>query len=448
MKTYDFVFVYEGKNRELESVCLLACELEKRGYSVKIIETWWSIFHYIRPVNAIVTVGHALYSSATLNYLMSFVNGCQKFVNMQWEQIFTNGDIEYDVVDKNSSVGVSGIACKACHLSWGQINFDRLINKYGVNPSHARIVGNITLDFLRPEFDGFYTKREKLLQRYNISDNAEVFLFISSFAYAGLPDSILNSDLYQNQSMDANEFARISVDSQKIVLDWFERFLRENDTSIIVYRPHPAENDNLRLKEMEKKYHNFYVIGDLSVKQWIAISDKIYTWYSSAITEVYVAKKNCGILRPIEIPYESELEIYNQATFIESYEQFCESISQEKLFPVDVEKLKQFYYIDDNIPAYIKACDYLETIYKGEHFNMNLKYDSSISTLRRIGHSVYMNMLKYKCSRDIILTLFPRRKKRFDMAEFQYNIKMCNANYASNKEIQKIKRNLTKYIEK
>ena len=35
MKKVDFLFIYEVKNRELENICLLAAELEKRGFERK-----------------------------------------------------------------------------------------------------------------------------------------------------------------------------------------------------------------------------------------------------------------------------------------------------------------------------------------------------------------------------------------------------------------------------
>ena len=39
-KHVDFLFVYEVKARELENICLLACELERRGYTTAIVNSW------------------------------------------------------------------------------------------------------------------------------------------------------------------------------------------------------------------------------------------------------------------------------------------------------------------------------------------------------------------------------------------------------------------------
>ena len=439
MKEYDFVFVYEGKNRELESVCLMACELEQRGYSVKILQTWKSMFWKNRAVVARVTIGHALYSTKTLHYIMSFVRECQKFVNMQWEQVFTNGDKEYDVTAQSSSVGVSGSACEACHFSWGSETNKRLTSLYNVSEKKTRVIGNVSLDFLLPQFDEFYMKREELCKRYDFPRNKKICLFISSFSYSGLPNSILNSDLYQNQSMDVDEFVTISVNSQKYVLNWFERFLEQNDEYIVVYRPHPAENDNIRLKQMERKYTNFYVISELSIKQWIKCTEKIFTWYSTAALEVYAAGKKCSILRPVDIPYKMDIELYNNGNYLKTYEQFEAVLLGEKECSIPIENIKRLCYINTSEPAYIRACNYLEEIYHNEIYNMNLVYEEDWSLVHRIKYNICGLVKKRKIILKILRKLFP---KKFSDSRFNgclYNLKMYKNNYATRGEIKRLK---------
>ena len=66
MRRYDFVFLYEIKNRELESIMLLKYELIKRGYSVLIIETWNALFEKQDKIHAkAVEGGFALKTSGS-----------------------------------------------------------------------------------------------------------------------------------------------------------------------------------------------------------------------------------------------------------------------------------------------------------------------------------------------------------------------------------------------
>ena len=124
-KLYDYLFVYEVKNRELENVLLLKAELEYRGYSVAIVESWSQRFHLTPPINARVIVSFALYSTYTVEYMASFAKKCDKIVNLQWEQVLTNGDANKHHICDNNSVGVTGLARNGCHISWGENNYNR-----------------------------------------------------------------------------------------------------------------------------------------------------------------------------------------------------------------------------------------------------------------------------------------------------------------------------------
>lgn len=448
MKKYDFVFVYEVKNRELENICLIAQELEKRGYSVEFVETWHAKFWQKRTINAKVTIGHAMYDTNVFNYIKSFVKNCQKFVNMQWEQIFRNVDIDYVANEKETSIGIYDKALDACHISWGKINYNRLRYKYGVPEKNVRITGHTTLDFLRPEFDSYYKTREELYRCFNIPADKKTLLFISSFAYSGLPNKLVQSDLYQNQGCNVNEFIDLSVKSQQKVLDWFEKILLERKDLVIIYRPHPAENDNRRLKEMIKNYNNFLVIGELSVKQWIKCVDKVYLWYSTAIAEVYMSKKTCSILRPIEIPYELEVELYNNGRFVSSYDMFVESLDINVEFPIPIKNFEEFYAVDEEKASYIKVCDYLEEIYLNSDYDMNIQYESEISNMRRLLHNFFMLLLKNHVLQKIFKVILRSHMRDFDEEEFKYNLKMSKNNYASRKEIFLIKNRIKKCLEK
>ena len=52
----DVLLTYETRNREIENLCLLKVELEKRGYSVKIRMQYDTFFRHHRPINARLVV--------------------------------------------------------------------------------------------------------------------------------------------------------------------------------------------------------------------------------------------------------------------------------------------------------------------------------------------------------------------------------------------------------
>lgn len=359
MENVDFLFIYESKVRELENICLLKYELERRGYSVAVMNTWYLIDKKFKRYNSKVVISHAMTNDGVFEFLKYYAGDIKKLVNMQCEQIGTNEDST-----GNSRFVYTGIAKKCVHIAWGKISFDRLLNQCLIPKDNIKLTGQIALDFCRPEFDNYYMKKDDLLSEFNLFKYDKVNLFISSFAYVNLPENLYNQSNINNKK----EFAEISVESQDIIMEWIEKLLSKYPNQLLIYRPHPAEANNEKLKSMENKYGNFRVISKYSVKQWIRIVDKIYTWYSTAIVEVYASGKNCSILRPIDIPYKFDVEIYKDAEFLTSYEEFEASLTNENAFPLNIDILKKYYYIDNNEAACIKICNALEDVYMNNNY--------------------------------------------------------------------------------
>ncbi|MBO4845621.1 MAG: hypothetical protein J5525_04865 [Lachnospiraceae bacterium] len=371
MKEYDFVFIYEVKNRELDSVLLMKCELERRGYSVYLVETWERDIIRTNPVIANVAVCFALYNDDIFRFVRQFVKNCNKFVNLQWEQINTNGTEISQENDSNDAAGFYGVAKKAVHISWGQYNYWKLTQKYGIDAKLVRICGNVNLDFLRDEFRSLYLSRDEMEHRYSMEGYESLYLFISSFSYADLPETILDQDIYKNQSFDVKKHCELSYYSRIKILEWFERELRYHPKTLIIYRPHPAEKNSDVLKNLEKQYSNFRVYGDLSIRQWILIADKIYMWWSTSIAEVFLANKGCEILRPMSLPYVNELQIYKEARFIKTFEEFDRTFDSKSEFPINSINVERFYNIDKNTPSFIRVCNVLEEVLGDDNYSIS-----------------------------------------------------------------------------
>lgn len=87
---YDFLILYEGKVRELESICLLAAELENRGYKVKIINTFLYQVKRIKRINAKIVITPFLYTNSDINdYVLKICQNFNFIINLRWEQIFS-----------------------------------------------------------------------------------------------------------------------------------------------------------------------------------------------------------------------------------------------------------------------------------------------------------------------------------------------------------------------
>ena len=184
---------------------------------------------------------------------------------------------------------------------------------------------------------------------------------------------------------DFTGFAHTNKVSMEQTLQWFDQYLGEHPDHQLVYRRHPSEWKCKELEELAARRPNFHIIFADSVKQWITAADNIFIWMSTAIAEVYFAKKSCHILRPVPIEHQFDPVIYKDATYVTSYQQFVQAAAEEHPpFPIEKEIIEG-YFDNTDTPAYLRMADLLEEVYKNPpcddpfappfrpHFNL-LKY--------------------------------------------------------------------------
>lgn len=363
MKKYDILLTYEIKNREIENLCLIKQELEKRGYSVGIRMQYEAFFKVPEPVEAEVIVIPAYYRPRAKFYTATHMPVTKKIVNLRWEQVGTNEE------DNNHSPDVLWAIKKwgydAVHIAWGKHAEDKMVNDWGVPSDHVKCTGHITLDFLRGKLRNYFDSRDELFGRYGIPLDKRVHLFISSLAIGSLPMYVVQNGEYN----DHDTIVRETRETQKIILDWFEKILLENRDDIIIYRPHPEEKNSNELKKLAEKQPRFLIISDESIKQWILTCDRIYTWVSTSIAEVFMAGKGCSILRPVPVSEKNDIHIYKNASFITTFEAFRETFyTKEQPFDASEDILRENYYINEKKYSYEMVCDVIEEVYKNDKF--------------------------------------------------------------------------------
>lgn len=292
---YDFLLMYEHKVRELDNLCLLKYELDKRGYRTKIL--YANDYELVNSRTAVyktkvLVIGYC-YTSSSIRDYASYRILFDKVINLQWEQVTTNEQ------EKNSGSfrNLSGLAKEIVHISWGEKNQKRLIDKAGVAPKKVKVTGNITMDLLRPEFQGFYRSREEICGKYQLAADKKICLFIAGFKYVEASEEEKRATI-DRFGEGRKRYLEVAEQEQLTILQWFQQFLEEQQDYLIVYRPHPGDASP-RAQALAQKYDNFKVISELSVKQWIAVSDLVYAWNSTAILEAFLLGRIRCIFAPI-----------------------------------------------------------------------------------------------------------------------------------------------------
>ena len=160
---------------------------------------------------------------------------------------------------------------------------------------------------------------------------------------------------------------KISVESQKITMQWIDRYLEDSD-DIFIYRPHPGEKSSQFVLDLQKKYpERFLIIEYESVQQWIAACDVINLWTSTAIVETYMANKTCNIVQPLPLSKRMVPILFDYSVnVVDTYEKFVESQNrQPEDFPIKKQIIDD-YYSQDEEAAYKKTCDFIEMILKSK----------------------------------------------------------------------------------
>lgn len=373
----DFLMIYEHKVRELENLCLLKYELEKRGYKVKILHIEDSeAARAVKPIYyAKVVVLMACYRNSTLEWHTKDYVKFDKVIDMQWENIVYPKDEKAADVFKN----YSGIGKEVVRVSWGDANRRRLLEAAHMEPSKIKLIGHVGMDFLREELKGYYISKEELFKEYNIPSDKKTLLFASPFYSDNLSESYI-TDMCSRFGKSWRDYYSFMMESEKTILEWMARLCEARKDIIVIFRPHPGHIGK-RIAQAAKEHSNFRIISDKSIKQWILTCDKVYTGNSSTFVEAYFAKKQCFLLFPYEVTDGFELNIIKDAKKICCYEDFYRSIDNNHAeFPVSEAAINDVYTIDWQVPGYIKFADMAEEVLHNSFYNLTKQQLKSYRT--------------------------------------------------------------------
>lgn len=354
----EIIIVYEVIVREYDNALLLKLELERRGYKVKIL---YKTETFLIGKHSAVCVLPNGYSSKDIEFYRYILNANgNELISLQYEQVLSIKSV------KEGSHIPKGEARDLWLFCWGNNCKERLLEA-NINYEKVKVTGAMQLDFFRDGFSSFYYTKEEIAKKYQLDTNRKWILFISSFSYVNNKKLLNDENIVEKQNAKNDSiayFERISMLSQKEILSWFDKFLTENKDYELIYRPHPVEAESDAIHKLEKKHKHFRCISDLSVKQWILVSEVNTTWFSSSIAEIYAAGKKFHLLRPYKLEPEVDVPYLINADCVDNYEKFCRQIKREDYAQDSFcAYLKDYYSITD-IPAYMRVADEIEMIAK------------------------------------------------------------------------------------
>lgn len=349
MTEIDFLILVENVKRgELENACLLACELEKRGYTTKI-RYYRNINRYFLKPKVVITP-NCYSTNEIINYGCFFRCKSIKIVNLQYEQVLSERG------ENTKLYTITGLAKNAIHITWGNATRKRL-EKKGISNENIAVTGHISMDLYDSKFNKLFLSKRELEQRYHIPTNKRWNLLASNFSY--INDSVFRAVKDNLPDVDLSEQRKKMIESQKIILNWLEKAMDIYPDQIFIYRPHPSEEKTEKINRIQEKYSNFYYISEFSIKQWIRYSDEIMVYYSTSIVDAYFSKVCSHILRPLKISPNEDSRLMVNADKVETEEAFLKIFVEPSSYysPIDKKLINDYYGENNYYDSYKKIAD-------------------------------------------------------------------------------------------
>ena len=170
----DFLILYEHTVREYESDLLLKLELERRGYTAEIRQLLdrkkLGYFTWKKPK---VLVASCMYDNEAINsHVYNNIGRCDRIVNLHWEQMLSDTQEEGDWFNMN------GNAKKCVQTCWGRKTARRL-EAHGMEEKNCPVTGAVMMDFLRPEFHGYFKDKAALCREFGLDPARPVVSYVS-----------------------------------------------------------------------------------------------------------------------------------------------------------------------------------------------------------------------------------------------------------------------------
>lgn len=436
----DVMILYEHRTRELENACLLAAELMRRGLKVSI-EYMTSLGNFLTKANVIV-VPH-LYDDYQVCFMTKSIWGeyPRVIVDLQSEQVLSKSG------DKDGRHCPTGQAKKAHHIAWGQAQVKKYLNA-GISPNHIHMTGHIAMDFLKDGLRAYFFSKEQIAKQFNLDPNREWVLFLSSFSYANRTEDNLRE--LQKMFSGARQLNEVTMSTREKIAEWFEAAVLENPDKLFIYRPHPAEKRDQLFIDLERNYENFFCIRDFSSKQWVLVSNRLYTWFSTSVVDAYFAHKICYVLRPVEMPSTLDNPLLEKCHHIKTKNEFLASLSDKEKHNeqyLDSKEIEFFYGRPDNGFAYQKIANLCEEAitcpaYRYNYTFSGYRFSPSSSFNKKIAVKAFLVRCLASLCTHVNLKVFFRRLKR--LRKYQHFEKEL---YGLNKEIKVTTKRLIPFVE-
>jgi surface carbohydrate biosynthesis protein len=328
VKEVDVIFFVEHKDRELESIKLIANKLKEKGKKVLILSIYYHL-HYLFKYKAKIFVFPYLLSQ--YDWPVSLVYRMYKesvaYVNMNWEQLLFPVNLRYKKPKDNFTKK------KVYQFCWNESYKDFLVRN-GVDEKNIIVGGNVANELLYGKLHKRENLRENFSKKYHLDLNKKWLFLPMNYGWAFSSDSLIKRKIAygypENIAWKYREYSKKCLNEFII----FVNELKKRFDYEIVLRPHPSisENDYKKLfVQIIGFVPDILINRDFSIREWIIASDIIGSSWSTSVWDAYNIGKKVFLFTPYKRPEWLNVWWNDQIVNFKSISEFDENkLSQKK----------------------------------------------------------------------------------------------------------------------
>ena len=321
MEKAGIVWVIEHVDRELDVACATKYLLEKYfQLEVEIVSVQNSVFNLSRHKNpklVIVPYFYGVKGTLLEEYVRFWPDA--SYFNLSWEQLFYKANQAYKRVNDNFTKTM------VFHHVWGEF-FKQILLDQGVERGNIFVNGHPAYKLYDEPYRKYFITRDEIAEKYSLSRSKPWIIFPENYGWGFYSNDHLERIVQRGADRttvyELRDFCRESFSE---VIRWCQSLANTGDVEIIL-RPRPTTTTQQMQEAIQTQIGNipehFYVIKDLTIRDWILAGDIIVSSYSTTLIEASVAGKAAFMLTPIPIPNSLATEWHDKVAKIKSCDEF------------------------------------------------------------------------------------------------------------------------------
>ena len=330
MQVVDVVYFIEHTARELDIACAVKYLLLSKGINVEICSIVIDLDETLARWNPnVVVLPYGTNTrSANLERIIPHW-GAACYVNLSFEQILGKAQKSFKAPKDRFA------RQHMLYTAWGEFFVDFLM-EHGVAQQNITLVGNPAFTLYTQPYRNYYGNlRAELAQKFKLSMDRRWVLIPENYGWAFFKDNNVRDRIQRGfDPQDAFQYRDFARDSLRASANWW-REAAELDGIELIVRPRPAipvEMFRDAVLEMAGEIPpHLHVIKYRTVREWILVSDLVFSSYSTTLLDAAVADKPAYMLTPYSIPDFLYAEWYDVTAKVSTYDDFAAAVQAEPL---------------------------------------------------------------------------------------------------------------------